>query len=814
MLDTISSKGYFGEVLDTKKLDDLYPPFYCIWSNGAKDKRANDVGLFCSRCRTTSKRPNHVCQATLEQSTNTLTKWQDISKQDSEEGGAFKVQDLDTFREWIEVIKSILTSMGDGEISISPYDTAWVALVENVHGNGGPQFPSSIQWIVDSQMADGSWGDELIFTAHDRILNTLGCVVALKKWNLHPERCERGLSFLRENFYKLEDENTEHMTIGFEVAFPSLVEIAQKLDLEIPDNSPALHSIYEQRKLKLTKIPMDIMHKVPTSLLFSLEGMEGLDWEKLIKLQCEEGSFLFSPASTAFAFMNTKDEKCLEYLKKLVHRFNGGVPNVYPVDLFERVWSVDRLERLGVSRYFQTEIKECINYLSRYWTADGIAWARNTNVCDIDDTSMGFRLLRLHGHDVSPDVFRHFEKGGEFFCIPGQSTTAVTGLFNLYRATQVLFPGETILQEAKDFAYKFLRKKQASNQLLDKWIITKDLPGEVGYALDIPWYASLPRIEARFYLQQYGGKDDIWIGKILYRMSNVNNDAYLEFAKLDFNNCQAVHQSEWDNIQKWYNDYSLGECGLNDTTLLRTYFVAAASIFEPERSTERRAWTKTAMLVKAIFSHFENNSREQRIAFVNDFISSSFIDTGHSSRKFNWSSSNTSNRLVHILLGTLKSVSVDALKNNGKDVHNVLHKSFEKWLLTCKEENDKPDQVIAEVFVSIILACGGHSLSEEHLSHPQYKHLVDLTNRLCYQLGGVHKPEVETSGASTDGTATLTIESDMQELVQTVVRNSDGINSEIKQIFLTVAKSFFYIVYCPLETMDHHISEVLFKRVV
>ncbi|KAF9595786.1 hypothetical protein IFM89_004188 [Coptis chinensis] len=172
----------------------------------------------------------------------------------------------------------------------------------------------------------------------------------------------------------------------------------------------------------------------------------------------------------------------------------------------------------------------------------------------------------------------------------------------IQRAAQVLFPEETILQEAKDFAYKFLHKKQASNQLLDKWIITKHLPGEVGYALDIPW------------------------------MSNVNNDAYLEFAKLDFNDCQAVHQSEWDNIQKWYNDCSLGECGLNDTTLLRTYFVAAASIFEPERSTERLAWTKTAMLVKAIFSHFENNSREQRIAFVNDFISSSLIDTSHSSR--------------------------------------------------------------------------------------------------------------------------------------------------------------------------------------
>ena len=39
----------------------------------------------------------------------------------------------------------------------------------------------------------------------------------------------------------------------------------------------------------------------------------------------------------------------------------------------------------------------------------------------------------------------------------------------------------------------------------------------MGYALDVPWYASLPRIETRFYIEQYGGENDIWIGKTLYR---------------------------------------------------------------------------------------------------------------------------------------------------------------------------------------------------------------------------------------------------------------------------------------------------------
>ncbi|KAI8522907.1 hypothetical protein RHMOL_Rhmol13G0033300 [Rhododendron molle] len=355
----------------------------------------------------------------------------------------------------------MLGSMNDGDISLSAYDTAWVALVEDIHGNG--------------------------------------------------------MEFIKGNMGKLEDANAEHMTIGFEVAFPSLIEMGRKLNIELPvDDSPILQEIYARRKLKLSRIPKDMLHTVPTALIYSLEGMPGLEWEKLLKLRCPNGSFLFSTSSTAFALMQTKDDKCFRYLNEIVEKFNGGVPHAYPIDLFERLWAVDRFERLGVSRYFQLKIKEYLDYVYRYWTEEGIFSTRCTTVQDIDDTSMGFRLLRRHGYQVSANVFRHFEKDGEFFCFAGQSTQGVTPMYNLYRASQV------------------------------------------GYALDVPWYASLPRVETRFYLDQYGGADDVWIGKTLYRMPNVNNNKYLELAKLDYKNCQALHLQEWDAIQK-HKETKLGQ---------------------------------------------------------------------------------------------------------------------------------------------------------------------------------------------------------------------------------------------------------------
>lgn len=115
----------------------------------------------------------------------------------------------------------------------------------------------------------------------------------------------------------------------------------------------------------------------------------------------------------------------------------------------------------------------------RYWTEYGIGWASNSPVQDVDDTAMGFRLLRTHGFDVNEDCFRQFFKDGEFFCFAGQSGQAVTGMFNLSRAAQTLFPGEALLLKARTFTRQFLKTKYENQECFDKWIITKDLAGEV-----------------------------------------------------------------------------------------------------------------------------------------------------------------------------------------------------------------------------------------------------------------------------------------------------------------------------------------------
>ncbi|XP_021857929.2 ent-copalyl diphosphate synthase 1 isoform X2 [Spinacia oleracea] len=749
--------------------------------------------------------------------------------EDEVEGLAIEVLKSSKIKENVEKIRGILKTMNDGEISISPYDTAWVALVKS--NNGSPQFPSSLQWIVDNQLSDGSWGDYSLFSAHDRIINTLACLIALKSWDLYPTMCQQGITFLRKNISKLQDEKTEHMPIGFEVAFPSLIEIAQSYGIEVAQDSPAMQEIYAKRDLKLTRIPKEIMHKMPTTLLHSLEGMDGLDWDKLLKLQSKDGSFLFSPSSTAYALMQTKDFNCFTYLNNIVQRFNGGVPNVYPIDLFEHIWVVDRLLRLGISRYFQHEIDECMSYVNKYWTERGICWARNSEVQDIDDTAMGFRLLRLHGYEVSADVFKNFEKDGEFFCFVGQSTQAVTGMFNLLRASEIQYPGENILDQARKFSAKYLCQKRLANQLLDKWTITKDLPGEVTYALDIPWYASLPRVETRFYIQQYGGDKDVWIGKTLYRMPNVSNNVYLELAKSDFNNTQALHRLEWNSILRWESEYELEKYGVSQKRLLMGYFLAAATMFEPEKSKERLAWAKTLALVEAIDFEFskEKTSLDERRDFIDQF-QHSYLSQGHvrhSGRKVVELGKKKGQSLVGSLLSTLNQLSLDALLTHGGDILNPLFHAWEKWLRTWETEGDR-HKGEAELLVETIELCAGRWISHSHnhmASHPHTRSLVSITNHLCHHFGHIRSHHhsyyyynkvqcTKINGSRNNEKKIEEVQEDLQKLMQMIQSSSiNGANPSLKQTCLALVKTFYYTAHCTPQKIDYHIHKVLFHKV-
>ena len=106
---------------------------------------------------------------------------------------AIHVLNLQSIEDAKEKIRKMFEKV---ELSVSAYDTAWVAMAPSPSSPHTPCFPGSIDWILKNQFHDGSWGlphrDPLLLK--DALSSTLACVLVLKKWGVHEEQMRKGAS--------------------------------------------------------------------------------------------------------------------------------------------------------------------------------------------------------------------------------------------------------------------------------------------------------------------------------------------------------------------------------------------------------------------------------------------------------------------------------------------------------------------------------------------------------------------------------------------------------------------------------------------
>jgi len=436
-------------------------------------------------------------------------------------------------------------------------------------------------------------------------------------------------------------------------------------------------------------------------------------------------------------------------------------------------------------------------------------------VVDIDDTAMGFRLLRQHGYPVSTKALKYFEmKDGEFVVYLGQTNQSVSAMYNLYRAAdQAAFPGDdAVIQRAKAYSSAFLQKRRASGDLNDKWIISSGLPGEVTYGLDFPWKANLPRVETRMYLEQYGGSDNVWIGKVLHRMHLFNNNLFLKLAKADFSNFQRQCRHELQGLKRWCEKNNLEMYGVTPQSAVTAYFLAAANIFEPHRAEERLGWARTAVMAQAISSCFLSSNIYVTESMLEGLISELTSD-GHNLARRGGKYPTTENGLLNALRELID------LFAPGKDASDNLHEAWKTWLteLTSNGGHESCEGNTALLLVRTVEICSGrHCLANQNMKLSEYSQLEKLTYSICSKLGSRILSQVNQNGTTTENTENLEqqVDQEMQELAQCVFQSCDAISRVTKQTFLHVTRSYCYVAHSSPETIDSHISKVIFEDVV
>lgn len=329
---------------------------------------------------------------------------------------------LITGRELAAAVTQLLGGLLDGAISETAYDTAVVSRLRSERDPGAPAYPASLGWLRRYQWADGSWGGR-IRTAHDRLVSTLAAVLRLAEL---PDDWARaavrdGVAFLWEHAHGW--QGGEHETIAFELLVPQLLQEARRRELALPYQ--AFAPLAALREEKLRRVPDGDLYARPTTLVHSLEFLgDALDPRRVGRLRGGNGSYGNSPSATAHVLAHARDDAAEAYLRRVMAvSLNGGVPNVYPSEIFERAWA---LYNLGLAGVRGPGLRPHLQYLADSLRPGGVGISREGLIPDADDTAMALIVLGRAGWPVAPDVLLAFEREDCFSCFPFERNTSIS----------------------------------------------------------------------------------------------------------------------------------------------------------------------------------------------------------------------------------------------------------------------------------------------------------------------------------------------------------------------------------------------------
>ncbi|KAG5551781.1 hypothetical protein RHGRI_010010 [Rhododendron griersonianum] len=134
----------------------------------------------------------------------------------------------------------------------------------------------------------------------------------------------------------------------------------------------------------------------------------------------------------------------------------------------------------------------------------------------------------------------------------------------------------------------FIKSLKNHNVGIKGKIMDKDLMEQIDHALEMPLHHRMFRLEARWYIEAYGKRNDA-------------NHLLLEMANLDFNMVQSLLQGELKDMSRWWEDIGLvKKLSFTRDRLMECFFWSVGIVFEPKLSDCRKCSTKLASLINTI----------------------------------------------------------------------------------------------------------------------------------------------------------------------------------------------------------------------
>lgn len=369
----------------------------------------------------------------------------------------------------IKEAERLVDSLGEGSMSATAYDTAWVARVPNPSKPDEPMYPAAYDWLLRNQNGDGSWGADIPF-AHDRVICTLTAIISLSSVPSRREESapavRRGVIYLNRDRPNLHQDPAE--TVAFELLLPELARQARDLGLRLPyDDWEFVQTIKAD---KLRRIPPRALYGGPTPLTHSLEYLgDQLSSSLIERSQAANGSYGASPSSTAFVHMRAPNAASADYLEEISSANGGGVVDVYPINVFETAWVLLSLTSM---KHRLTGYRDQVHRLAGFWTPQGVSFTDRGMVPDADDTAVAVSVLSSSAASPGTEVFELFEGPECFSCFPFERNPSVRTNAAILDAIK-LFPSTPERRRMTLKIVHFLHTARIDGAYwLDKWHVS------------------------------------------------------------------------------------------------------------------------------------------------------------------------------------------------------------------------------------------------------------------------------------------------------------------------------------------------------
>ncbi|CAN1311348.1 Ent-kaur-16-ene synthase, chloroplastic [Linum perenne] len=435
-----------------------------------------------------------------------------------------------------------------------------------------PSFPECLNWVLDNQQKDGSWGlkfDDVDTTessnslVKDSLSSTLACIIALKRWGVGDLQIDNALGFMERNSVYLNDP-TQQTPIGFDVTFPAMVQTSVKdFNLNLPLKSADVDAMIRNRESILNNSANPQSKGRDAYLAYISEGIGDLQsWETAMKFQRSNGSLFNSPSATAAAFIHLGDPGSLRYLRSVV-RDCDSVPTIYPHGIHTRLLLVDAVQSLGIYRHFLDEIRVKLDEIYKCWQQGDEEIFLDPTTC-----AMAFRLLRLNRYPVSSDVFSRFTEDLFWNDTLEGYLKDERAVLELHKASNLIYLEDSILEEQQLWTHQFLVK------LLDEQSSDSN-------------YEDLnqrPRPQNCF---------------------NSWGERIAKLAAGDFNSLQSSYRTELQHLMLWLEEKGMDEMSFAKVRMGYCYYSAAATFSDPNHSDARILYAKHAILVSLVDDMFD-----------------------------------------------------------------------------------------------------------------------------------------------------------------------------------------------------------------